>query len=74
MDLLYIRHDIDIGPNFYSTLSPPPTYHLDVKVTDLQIYVKVLFGTIPTFAYDLQVKATDLKNYVKVLHQRFKIS
>ena len=32
--------DTCIGPNFYSALSPP--YDLEVKVKDLEIFVKVL--------------------------------
>ena len=34
---------IDIGPKFYSALSPPLLiYDLEVMVTDLEIYVEVL--------------------------------
>ena len=42
MDLLYVWHDIDIAPKFYSVVSLP--YNLQVKVTDLEItfYFKVL--------------------------------
>ena len=34
---------IGIGPKFYSALSPsPPPYYVEIKVMDLEIYVKVL--------------------------------
>ena len=42
MDLLILGMIIDIGPEFYLALSLPPTYDLEVKVTYLEIYVKVL--------------------------------
>ena len=71
---------LDIGPKILFGTIPTPAYDLDVKVTDLEIYVKVLryiwhayrywskilFGTIPTPAYDLGTKVTNLEIYFKI--------
>ena len=42
MELLYIWHDYRYwSKNLFGTI-PTPAYDLEVKVTDLEIYVKVL--------------------------------
>ena len=41
MDLLYILHDRYWSKILFATI-PAPAYDLEVKVTDLEIYVKVL--------------------------------
>ena len=71
----------DIGAKFLFGTIPTPAYDIEVKVTDLEIYGKVLHhsfkflcSTIPTPAYDLEVTVTDLEIYGKVLRQSFTIS
>ena len=41
MDLLYIWHDYGYWSKIFSTIKIP-AYDLEVKVMDLEIYVKVL--------------------------------
>ena len=42
MDLLYIWHDYSYWSKVLFGTIPAPAYDLEVKVTDLEIYVKVL--------------------------------
>ena len=42
MDLLYIFHDYRYWSKILCGTIPAPAYDLEVKVTDLEIYVKVL--------------------------------
>ena len=42
MDLLYIWHDYRYWSKILFDIIPTPAYDLEVKVTDLEIYVKVL--------------------------------
>ena len=41
MELLYIWHDYRYWSNILFSTIPTPAYDLEVKVTDLEIYVKV---------------------------------
>ena len=42
MDLLYISHDYRYWSKILFRTIPTPAYDLKVKVTDFEIYVKVL--------------------------------
>ena len=43
MDLLYILHDYRYWSKILFGTIPTPAYDIEVKVTDLEIYVKVLY-------------------------------
>ena len=42
MDLLYIWHDYRYWSKILFGTVPTPTYNLEIKVKDLEIYIKVL--------------------------------
>ena len=42
MDLLYIWHDYSYWSKILFGTSRTPVYDLEVKVTDIEIYVKIL--------------------------------
>ena len=43
MELLYIWHDCRYWPKILIGTIPTPAYDLEVKILDLDIYVKVLY-------------------------------